>query len=222
MRVLLSTIGSRGDVQPLVALALQLRELDQEVRLCAPPDFRDWIDTFGIPFVAIGPEVRSTATSSSPFLRTRPTPEQMRQIAEAAVATQFAVIPAAAGRLRHPRGRRSPANRPSLGGRAKANLLRLRQLLPGVPALPSPHHAPPAWVGDSRTDGAADNRRLWAEDAQRWNASCPDQADHTAAQVQGRFDDHVSTHGVANQHDLSQPQLLDHRDYIVAETRHRP
>jgi hypothetical protein len=29
MRVLLSTIGSRGDVQPLVALALQLRVLGQ-------------------------------------------------------------------------------------------------------------------------------------------------------------------------------------------------
>ena len=34
MRLLLSTIGSRGDVQPLVAVALQLRELGQEVRLC--------------------------------------------------------------------------------------------------------------------------------------------------------------------------------------------
>jgi Glycosyltransferase family 28 N-terminal domain len=31
MRVLLSTIGSRGDVQPVVALASQLRELGQEV-----------------------------------------------------------------------------------------------------------------------------------------------------------------------------------------------
>jgi vancomycin aglycone glucosyltransferase len=38
MRVLLSTIGSRGDVQPLVALALELRALAQEVRLCVPPD----------------------------------------------------------------------------------------------------------------------------------------------------------------------------------------
>jgi hypothetical protein len=37
MRVLLSTIGSRGDVQPLVALALQLRAPGQEVRLCVPP-----------------------------------------------------------------------------------------------------------------------------------------------------------------------------------------
>ena len=33
MRVLLSTIGSRGDVQPLVALALQLKALDQDVHL---------------------------------------------------------------------------------------------------------------------------------------------------------------------------------------------
>jgi len=39
MRILLSTIGSRGDVQPLVALALQLQSLGQEVRVCVPPDF---------------------------------------------------------------------------------------------------------------------------------------------------------------------------------------
>ena len=55
MRVLLSTIGSRGDVQPLVALALQLRALGQEVRLCVPPDFRDWIDGLGIPVHADRP-----------------------------------------------------------------------------------------------------------------------------------------------------------------------
>ena len=59
MRVLLSTIGSRGDVQPLVALALQLKALGQEVRLCVPPDFRDWIEGLGIPVTPIGPEVRN-------------------------------------------------------------------------------------------------------------------------------------------------------------------
>ena len=36
MRVLLSTIGSRGDVQPLVALALQLKSAGQDVRMCVP------------------------------------------------------------------------------------------------------------------------------------------------------------------------------------------
>jgi vancomycin aglycone glucosyltransferase len=38
MRVLLSTYGSRGDVEPLVALAVQVQELGAEVRMCAPPD----------------------------------------------------------------------------------------------------------------------------------------------------------------------------------------
>ena len=43
MRVLLTTVGSRGDVQPLVALALGLRDLGHEPRLCVPPDFGEWI-----------------------------------------------------------------------------------------------------------------------------------------------------------------------------------
>lgn len=38
MRVLLSAWGSRGDVEPLAGLAVGLRELGAEVRVCAPPD----------------------------------------------------------------------------------------------------------------------------------------------------------------------------------------
>ncbi|WP_408058097.1 glycosyltransferase [Streptomyces clavifer] len=38
MRALLSAYGSRGDVEPLVALAVRLRALGAEVRVCAPPD----------------------------------------------------------------------------------------------------------------------------------------------------------------------------------------
>src|SRR5581483_689163 len=55
MRVLLSTIGSRGDVEPLLALALELQALGQNVSMCAPPDFREWIESFEIPMVPIGP-----------------------------------------------------------------------------------------------------------------------------------------------------------------------
>ena len=61
MRVLLSTIGSRGDVQPLVALAVELEALGQDVRLCVPPDFREWIAGLGLSVTSIGPELRSTA-----------------------------------------------------------------------------------------------------------------------------------------------------------------
>jgi len=38
VRVLLSTYGSRGDVEPLVGFAVRLRALGAEVRMCAPPN----------------------------------------------------------------------------------------------------------------------------------------------------------------------------------------
>ncbi|MCW2565685.1 MAG: rifampin glycosyltransferase, partial [Mycobacterium sp.] len=38
MRVLLSTWGSRGVVEPLLGLAVALREIGAEVRMCAAPD----------------------------------------------------------------------------------------------------------------------------------------------------------------------------------------
>ena len=38
MRGLLSTYGLRGDVEALAGLAVRLRALGAEVRVCAPPD----------------------------------------------------------------------------------------------------------------------------------------------------------------------------------------
>ena len=94
MRVLLSTIGSRGDVQPQVALGAQLKALGQEVRLCVPPDFREWIEGLGMPVTPIGPELRSTGKAG--LAAAAPTPEQRRQMIEGTVATQFETITAAA------------------------------------------------------------------------------------------------------------------------------
>ncbi|MER6969705.1 glycosyltransferase [Nocardioides sp. NPDC000445] len=53
MRVLLSTYGSRGDVEPMVALAVQLQRRGAEVRMCAPPDeeFVDLLAREGVPYV---------------------------------------------------------------------------------------------------------------------------------------------------------------------------
>jgi len=96
MRVLLSTIGSRGDVQPLVALALELRALGQEVRPCVPPDFRDWIDGLGLLVTPIGPELRKLTVFSPPATPAALSLERRRQMVEATVATQFETIAAAA------------------------------------------------------------------------------------------------------------------------------
>jgi len=53
MRVLLTTYGSRGDVEPIVALAVQLQKLGAEVRMCAPPDkeFTELLTREGVPLI---------------------------------------------------------------------------------------------------------------------------------------------------------------------------
>lgn len=76
MRILVSTIGSRGDIQPLVAIALALGNLDQEIRLCVPPDFCDWFESLGMPVTPIGPKLRSTEKINPSAVP--PTPEQQR------------------------------------------------------------------------------------------------------------------------------------------------
>jgi sterol 3beta-glucosyltransferase len=50
MRILLSTHGTRGDVQPFVALARALKERDHEVALCVPTGFRDMVERHGVAY----------------------------------------------------------------------------------------------------------------------------------------------------------------------------
>ena len=56
MRVLLSTYGSRGDAEPMVGLAVRLRELGAQVRMCAPQDkeFTQRLAGAGVPMVPVG------------------------------------------------------------------------------------------------------------------------------------------------------------------------
>ena len=171
MRVLLSTIGSRGDVQPLVALALQLRALNQEVRMCVPPDFRDWMDSLGIPVTPIGPDLRKATTSSPPATPAPPSPERLRQLAEASVAAQFETIAAAARGCDILVG----ATALQIAARSVAEVLGIPYVFAAYcPAvLPSPHHAPPPLPplpGQTPAPATADNRELWARDAERFNA----------------------------------------------------
>jgi vancomycin aglycone glucosyltransferase len=169
MRVLLSTIGSRGDVQPLVALALQLRALGQEVRVCVPLDFREWIDSLGIPVTPIGPELRTLTASSQPTMPAQPSPERMRQLAEATVATQFQTIAAAAQGCDILVG----ATALQIAAPSVAEGMGMPYVFAAYAptVLPSPHHAPPRLPssGQTPTPATADNRELWARDAQRFN-----------------------------------------------------
>ncbi len=168
--MLLSTIGSRGDVQPLVALASQLTALGQEVRLCVPPDFQDWIAGLGLPVTPVGPELRKMTAASPPAGSAAPSLERRRQLAEATVATQFETIAAAAEGCDFI----VAATALQIAARSVAEKM-------GIPyvfvaycpiVLPSPHHAPPPLPpipGQTPAPATADNRELWDRDAERFN-----------------------------------------------------
>ena len=161
-RVLLSTIGSRGDVQPLVALATELVALGRDVRLCVPPDFCPSIEGLGFAVTAIGPTLRTIARWPGGV----PTPDQVRQMIEGTVATQFDTIARAA------EGCDTIVGATALQVAAPSIAEQM-----GVPyvfaaycpvVLPSPHHAPPLIPHAPAVTG--DHRAQWHADAERWNA----------------------------------------------------
>ena len=171
MRILLSTIGSRGDVQPLVALGLQLKELGQDVRLCVPPDFREWGEGLGMTVTPIGPELRSTGKTSP--MTARPTPEQLIQMREGTVSAQFETITSAAQGCDIIVG----ATALQLAAPSIAEKLGIPYFFAAYcPAvLPSPHHAPPLlpMLGDKPVTRTGYSE-LWEKDAQRWNVQWRD------------------------------------------------
>lgn len=74
MKVLIAASGSRGDFQPLLALALALRKRGHEPLLAATPNFASEAESFGLPFVGVGQDVqvmlrehRAELESRNPF-----------------------------------------------------------------------------------------------------------------------------------------------------------
>jgi len=61
LRALLVSIGSRGDIQPPLALATALLARGHDVTYCAPPDFRAWIEAHGPTFVPLGRDFQKWA-----------------------------------------------------------------------------------------------------------------------------------------------------------------
>ncbi|MEU4038334.1 glycosyltransferase [Streptomyces collinus] len=165
MRVVLSTYGSRGDVEPLVALAVRLRERGAEVRVCAPPDedFAQRLAGLGVPLVGVGPSARALTkaappASSLPERAARLIAGQVEAVTEAArgcdVVVATGMLPAAAGAL-------SVAER--LGVRSVS--VTFQQL-----TLPSPERPPLAYPGRPLPPGVTDNEALWVLDAENVNA----------------------------------------------------
>jgi vancomycin aglycone glucosyltransferase len=165
MRVVLSTWGSRGDVEPLAGLAVRLRELGAEALVCAPPDeeFAALLARVGVPHVPLGPTVHSVVAGPKP-----PSAQTAFRLAPELVAARFETLTAAAeGADALLATGLMPA-----GARDVAEKLGLRYVLACFHTfgLPSRHFPPGRRPGTPSPPEETDNRVLWEQDAQRVNA----------------------------------------------------
>ena len=160
MRVLLSTYGSRGDVEPLVGLAVRLRALGAQVRVCAPPDkeFAELLAGVGVPLVPIGEPVRPMMHGATP-----PSAADLHRRRVEMVATQFDTVAAAAEGC----DALVAAGLMQVAARSVTEKLGIHYVYTSYQpiTLPSPHHPPSPRPGLPLPPDGADNRALWDLDA---------------------------------------------------------
>lgn len=167
MRVLLSTWGSRGDVEPMLALAVQLRAQDVDVRMCAPPDFAEHAARIGIPMTAAGKSVRDLVHGVKASGTKPSTPADAPRVAAELVASQFeTVAPAAEGCDALVATGLMPAGLRSIA-ESRGMYYACVAFMPGV--LPSPHQTPLPRPGRPFPPDAT-NKELWDVDAERVQA----------------------------------------------------
>ena len=165
MRVLLSTFGGRGDVEPLAGLAVRLRALGAEVRVCAPPDCAERLAEVGVPLVPVGQPVRPLLHGARPA-----SAADVPRVAAELIAAQFDTLAEAAegcdalvatGLL--------PA---AAGARSVTENLGIRYVYAAYCPiiLPSPHHPPVPFPGRPFPPDVTDNRVLWDLNDQSANA----------------------------------------------------
>lgn len=175
MRVLLSTYGSRGDVQPLAALAVALRTTGAEAIVCAPPDveFAVLLDRLGVPLVPANAPVRQwvsevmkrsaegdTRERSAEGISERAAEIMAGQVEALSAAAEGCDLIVAAGLFPSMAAARLVADRAGISyfGAAFCPIF-----------LPSKHHKPHAFAGRPHPPGVTDNRVLWDYDIETKN-----------------------------------------------------
>ena len=190
MRALLAAVGTRGDVQPALALALELRKLGHAVRLCISPNFVDWARSLGLEAVPMGVEMRMPARKSGATPKL--TPEELRRLRESMpdlITDQFETIGAAAegcdvivGANAHQYAAPSIAEHAGIG---------CVTAVYAPVALPSPDLAPPPTPG--QTMDLAEPTSIaeqWRNAAKAWNERALERINHNRGRLgMGPIDD---------------------------------
>jgi vancomycin aglycone glucosyltransferase len=160
VRVLLSTYDSRGGVEPLVALAVRLREFGADVLMCAPPDCARRLAEVDLPLVPIGMPVHPLMHGVKPDVRRRTSElitaqfDQLPSVARGCDALVTTGLPPAAA-----------------GARSVAEKLGIWSVYAHYCPIyfPSPHQRPHPMGGHSLPPDVTDNRVLWDLNAQIYN-----------------------------------------------------
>ena len=71
MRIVLTTCGSRGDVQPMMALTLALMKKGHDCLLAGPPEKSGWAKSIGCPYMPFGRDVTALIDSMDSVLSVR-------------------------------------------------------------------------------------------------------------------------------------------------------
>ncbi|MEE3067364.1 MAG: glycosyltransferase [Actinomycetota bacterium] len=166
MRVLLSTYDTRGGVEPLLAVAVQLRALGAQAVVCAPPDdeFTERAAAFGIPLVGFGPSVRAMTTAAA-----QSSEADVRAHVLGLLAAQFDTVAAAA------QGCDAIVATAlvwtAAGARSVAEKLGIHYVYGSYHPthLPSPYHPPPEFVGRAMGTSEIDHRMMWNHNAHNAN-----------------------------------------------------
>lgn len=197
MRVLLMAYGSRGDVEPMVGLAVGLQALGAEVRVCAPPDFAELLETVGLPLAPIGlplrPVVKAVVTGTAPTAA-----EGLAQRTAALLAATYEAVAAAA------EGCDAVVATGLIPAMAAARSVAEQLAIPFTSVayypsfLPSPHHPPLAWPGRPVPAELTDNRVLWELNRENLNVL---------------FGEAINTHRAS----IGLPPVDDVRDHILTD-----
>ncbi len=169
MKILICTIGSRGEVQPSLALALELKALGHAAVLCVSPNYQTWVESLGVACVPVGQDVRKASARIAESQRKKPSRAKMRKLMReglrGTIREWFKVLGEAA------RG----CDLVVVGGAMQCAGASIAQVLQ-IPyvytafspdTLPSPNHPPPMIRSQSLPTLA--NRLLWVTSRWTWN-----------------------------------------------------
>ena len=198
MRALIAAVGTRGDVQPALALALELRRLGHAVRLCISPNFVDWAASLGLEAVPMGVEMRMPARKSGAMPNL--TPEELRRLRESMpdlITDQFETIGTAVsgcdvivGANAHQYAAPSIAEHAGIG---------CVTAVYAPVALPSPDLAPPPPPGKAIDPTRTTIAEQWRDTANAWNERALERINHNRRRL-----------GMASIDDVLDYVLTDH------------